>query len=99
MDIRTSRLSSPPMRSYTERIRSHQESANKAESIAEHKERKASHLALEWDEANGVYSLGGRRITFSCEVYEYDYETISDAGDKTDHAGSSFVNETGEDLS
>jgi len=56
-------------------------------------------LALEWDEANGVYSLGGRRITFSCEVYEYDYETISESGDKTDHTGSSFVNETGEDLS
>lgn len=93
MEIKTSRLLLPEASSYQERIRRHQQSSNKAEALVDHKRERAHDLPLVWDKENGVYSLGGRRLTWSCEVHEFDYETASDFGDRRDSENSSQIAE------
>jgi len=77
-----------------DRVRAHQQTANKAEGLSEHKVKRASDLELEWDPENGVYSLGGRRITFACEVYEFDHEVIGESGESADSKISSQVKDS-----
>ena len=88
MKIKTSRLLLPEASSYQERIRRHQQSENKAESLVEHKRERAHNLPLVWDEENGVYSLGGRRLTWSCEVYEFDYEAAGEFAESRDRTSN-----------
>lgn len=88
MEIRSPHLSSQPLRGYSDRIRSHQQTANKAMDLPEHKTKRASELVLEWDEADGVFSLGGRRLTFACDLVEFDHEGITEHGQSNDHPES-----------
>lgn len=87
-------MSGPELRSYTDRIRAHPETSNKAEALMEHKRRRASDLELEFDEANGVYRFGGRKITFSCDVHEFDYENFTETNDSISSEQSSMIIES-----
>jgi hypothetical protein len=89
MDIRTARLANSQLKPYSDRIRAHQQTTNKAIDLPEHKTKRATELEVEWDEVNGVYSLGGRRLTFACDLLEFDHETVTKHGQATNHSDSS----------
>jgi len=84
MDIRSSHLSQPLMRSSRERIVRHQQTENKAEQLSESKPKRPSELEVGWDGENGVYFLGGKKLTFACDIFEFDAESKANYNENFD---------------